>query len=161
MPLFGLQKWIELGYVSQVANFWLSSHNFGEVAVIQKFQYSQNYKESFVWGSHATSSNMAISNYSYFAKIMPKIGNLTKTSWSQKITVCVHPFFHHTRHSWNHAPYRKCDFTKKIYNPMGGGRGEGACRVFRTSSKSFKRGPRKNIISKQQGWRNWNVPIYL
>ena len=49
MPLFGLQKCIELGPVSQVANFGLSSHNFGEVAVIQTFQ---NYKESFVWGGH-------------------------------------------------------------------------------------------------------------
>ena len=27
---------------SQVANFWLSSHNLGEVAVIQKIQYFQN-----------------------------------------------------------------------------------------------------------------------
>ena len=46
MPLFGLQKWIELGHVSQVANFWLSSHKFGEVAVIQKIHYFQNHKES-------------------------------------------------------------------------------------------------------------------
>ena len=38
MPLFELKKWIELGHVSQDANFWLSSHNFGEVAAIQKFQ---------------------------------------------------------------------------------------------------------------------------
>ena len=29
MPLFWLQKWIELGHVGWVANFWLSSHNFG------------------------------------------------------------------------------------------------------------------------------------
>ena len=42
MPLFELQKWTELGHVSLVANFWLSSHNFDEVAVIQKFQYFQN-----------------------------------------------------------------------------------------------------------------------
>ena len=28
-----LQKWIELGHVSQVANFWFSSQNFGEVPV--------------------------------------------------------------------------------------------------------------------------------
>ena len=25
------QKWIELGHIREVANFWLSSHNFGEV----------------------------------------------------------------------------------------------------------------------------------
>ena len=31
---FWLQKWIELGHVSQVANFSLSSHHFGKVAVI-------------------------------------------------------------------------------------------------------------------------------
>ena len=36
--IFGLQKWIELGHVSQVDNFWFSSHNFGEEAVIQTFQ---------------------------------------------------------------------------------------------------------------------------
>ena len=33
------------GYIShfnQVANFWFSSHTFGEVAVIQQFQYYQN-----------------------------------------------------------------------------------------------------------------------
>ena len=40
---FWLQKWIELSYFSWVANFWLSSHNFGKVAVIQKFQYFQSY----------------------------------------------------------------------------------------------------------------------
>ena len=34
----GRWKWIQLGRVSQVANFWLSSHNFSEVAVIQTFQ---------------------------------------------------------------------------------------------------------------------------
>ena len=42
IPLFLLQKWIQLGHVSQVANVWFSSHNFGEVAVIQKFQHFQN-----------------------------------------------------------------------------------------------------------------------
>ena len=48
VPPFWLQKWIELGHVSQDANFWLSSHNLDEVAVIQKCQYFQNYKlESF------------------------------------------------------------------------------------------------------------------
>ena len=44
---FSLQKWTELGHVSQVANVWLSSHNFGEVAVIQKFQYFQKLLKSF------------------------------------------------------------------------------------------------------------------
>ena len=46
MPLFWHQKWMELGHVSQVANFWLSSHNFGEEAAIQKFRYFQNSRES-------------------------------------------------------------------------------------------------------------------
>ena len=42
IPLFWLQKWIiQLGHVSQIANFWLSSHNFDKVAVINKFQYIQ------------------------------------------------------------------------------------------------------------------------
>ena len=41
---------IELGHISQVTNFWLSIHNFGEVAVIQKFQYFPKY---------GTASNMA------------------------------------------------------------------------------------------------------
>ena len=45
-----LQKWIQLGHVSVVANFWLSSHNFGEVAVIQNFNISK-IKESFVWAA--------------------------------------------------------------------------------------------------------------
>ena len=27
VPLFLFQKWIELGHVSQVDNFWLSSHD--------------------------------------------------------------------------------------------------------------------------------------
>ena len=39
---FCLQKWIEPGHVSEVANFWFSSHNFDEVAVIQKSQYFQS-----------------------------------------------------------------------------------------------------------------------
>ena len=38
---FWLQKWIQRGHISQVANVW-SSHNFGEVVAIQKFQYFQN-----------------------------------------------------------------------------------------------------------------------
>ena len=38
---FQLQKWIELGRFSQVDNFWFSSHNFGEVAVIKKNQWLQ------------------------------------------------------------------------------------------------------------------------
>ena len=42
---FSTPERIEFGHVSQVANVWFSSHNFGEVAVIQKFQYFQN----FVW----------------------------------------------------------------------------------------------------------------
>ena len=42
VPIFWLQKWIELSHFSQGANLWLSSYNFGEVAVIQKFQYFQN-----------------------------------------------------------------------------------------------------------------------
>ena len=42
IPLFLLQKWIQLGLFSQVANFWFSGHNFGKVAAIQKFQYFQN-----------------------------------------------------------------------------------------------------------------------
>ena len=50
MPLFWLQKWIQLSHFSQVANFWFSSHNSGEIAVIQKFQYFRNYS-SFVWGN--------------------------------------------------------------------------------------------------------------
>ena len=50
MPLFWLQKWIQLSHFSQVANFWFSSHNSGEIAVIQKFKHFQNYS-SFVWGS--------------------------------------------------------------------------------------------------------------
>ena len=29
---------LALGHVSQVSNFWFSSHNFGEVATIHKFQ---------------------------------------------------------------------------------------------------------------------------
>ena len=44
---------IELGHVSQADNFWLSSHNVGEVAVIQIFQ---NYKESLVWSGHVVSN---------------------------------------------------------------------------------------------------------
>ena len=46
MPLFGRQKCIELGHVSQVANFWLSSHNFGEVAEIKKKINISKIKES-------------------------------------------------------------------------------------------------------------------
>ena len=33
-------------------SFWFSSRHFGKVAVIQKFQYFQNVKESFVWGGN-------------------------------------------------------------------------------------------------------------
>ena len=32
-------KIIELDHISQDTNFWLSSHNFGKVAIIQKFYY--------------------------------------------------------------------------------------------------------------------------
>ena len=42
---FCLQKWIELGHVSQVANFWLSSHNFYRSSCnskISRFQDFQN-----------------------------------------------------------------------------------------------------------------------
>ena len=38
----GRWKWIQLIHFSEVAIFWFSSHNLGEVAVIQKFQYFQN-----------------------------------------------------------------------------------------------------------------------
>ena len=31
-----LQKWIQLGHVCELANFWLSSHNSGKAAVIHK-----------------------------------------------------------------------------------------------------------------------------
>ena len=41
-------------------SFWFSSRNFGKVAVIQKFQYFQNVKESFVCGGHVD----------YFVKII-------------------------------------------------------------------------------------------
>ena len=61
-------------------------------------------------------------------------------SWSQKITVCVHPFFHHTRHSWNHAPYRKCDFTKKIYTGSS-----------EHPQKASKGGPEKNMQRERTG----------
>ena len=37
--LLWLPKWIELRHIGQVTNFWLPSHNFGKVAVIQRFQY--------------------------------------------------------------------------------------------------------------------------
>ena len=36
IPLFWLEKWIELSHVSQVANVWLSSHNSGKVQYRQK-----------------------------------------------------------------------------------------------------------------------------
>ena len=97
MPLFELQKWIELGHVSLVANYWLSSRNFGEVAVIQKFQYFQVVKRVLygatmlddmpchpTWPLHTKLSLilyiLKYLNYSYFAKIMtrkPNIGNLS------------------------------------------------------------------------------------
>ena len=57
MPLFWLQKWLELGHVSQVAKFWLPSHKFGEVTVIKKIHYFQNYN-GVLYGA-ATSPNMA------------------------------------------------------------------------------------------------------
>ena len=34
---------MQLDHFSQVANYWLSSHKFGEVTVIKKIQYFQNY----------------------------------------------------------------------------------------------------------------------
>ena len=81
MPLFWLQKWIQLGHVSQVANFWLSSHNFGEVAVIKKFPKIKDFP---TWLPHTKLSLileiLKFLNYSFFAKIMtrkPNIGNLT------------------------------------------------------------------------------------
>ena len=44
---------------------------FGDrVAVIPQFQYFQNYKESFVWGSHAIQQGKVMTR-------KPKIGNLT------------------------------------------------------------------------------------
>ena len=49
MPLFWLQKWIELSHVSQVANLWFSSHNFCGVAVIQNIY---KIRKGFVWGGH-------------------------------------------------------------------------------------------------------------
>ena len=89
VPLFWLQKWIQLGHVSQVANFWFSSHNFGEVAVIQTFQYFQVVKRVLheaakncwmTWAYHPTCPPhtklslileiLKFLNYSYFAKIM-------------------------------------------------------------------------------------------
>ena len=33
---------LALSHISQVSNFWLSSHNFGEVAIIRKCKYFQN-----------------------------------------------------------------------------------------------------------------------
>ena len=30
---FLLQKWIQLSHMSQVANFWFSSHNFGNIEI--------------------------------------------------------------------------------------------------------------------------------
>ena len=35
----------------KIPNVWLSSHNFGEVSVIQKFHYFQNERE-FCMGGH-------------------------------------------------------------------------------------------------------------
>ena len=51
IPLFCLQKWIQLSDVSQVANFSrVSSHNFGKVhCSCKNFNIS---KISFVWGGH-------------------------------------------------------------------------------------------------------------
>ena len=37
--------------VSQVANFWFSSHNFGKVAAIQKFQSFQNIYNGVLYGA--------------------------------------------------------------------------------------------------------------
>ena len=32
---FWIQKWIQLGHMSQVANFWFSSHNFGNIEIFE------------------------------------------------------------------------------------------------------------------------------
>ena len=81
MPLFWLQKWIQLGHVSQVTKFWLSNHNLGKVAVIQKYQYFQNWKEFCMWRPCWMALEiLSFLNYIYFAKVMsrkPNIGNLT------------------------------------------------------------------------------------
>ena len=83
MPLLWLQKWIELGHISLVANFWLSSHNFCGVA--------GNSKSSIFPTWHVIQNGRPIRNslileilkffnYGYFAKILtrkPKIVNLT------------------------------------------------------------------------------------
>ena len=67
--LLRLQERIELGHFSQDANFWFSSHNFGEVVVIQKIKYFQ----SFVWGGHVMSPNMTIPYKTLFILVVSAI----------------------------------------------------------------------------------------
>ena len=62
---FWLQKWIELGHVGHVANFWLSRHGMSP-------NMAAPYETLCNFGN--------IVDYSHFAKIMTrkwKIGNLT------------------------------------------------------------------------------------
>ena len=85
IPLFFTPEiWIQLGHVSQVANFSFSSRKFGEVAVIQKFKYFQNYN-GVLYGAVMLDDMpchiMNVLNFcSYFTKIMtrkPNIGSWT------------------------------------------------------------------------------------
>ena len=70
---------MQLGHFSQVANFGFSSHNFGEVVVIQKFQYFQ----SFVWGGHVMSPNMAIPYKTFLILVVSAIlGDFLET-WTK------------------------------------------------------------------------------
>ena len=67
--------------------FWLSSHNFGEVAMIQKFQYFIT-EFCMGWPCWMTWHVLILEiltflNYSYFAKTMsgkPKISSFTKVT---------------------------------------------------------------------------------
>ena len=67
-----LQKWIELGNISPIAIFLLSSPNFGEVAMSSNMVTP--YKTLIL-------EILKFLSYTYFAKIVtrkPNIGNLTK-----------------------------------------------------------------------------------
>ena len=82
MPLFWLQKWIQLGHISQVANFCLSSHNVWWSGCNSKISIFPKLKR-VLYGAAMLDDIVCLLkflNYSFFTKIMtrkPNIGNLT------------------------------------------------------------------------------------
>ena len=104
MPLFCFQKWIYLCHISQIANFWFSSHTFWRSSCNSKISMFgaamlDNTYVSPTWASHTKLSLiLKFLNYSYFTKMAtrkpsPKMATwltwpISIHLWSQKSGIC-------------------------------------------------------------------------